>query len=78
MTPETLITAEELRDEILQKFDVLYHTVFNVPEMSDETIELLALLPVQELKQIASWAEDYAACVWGYAEIARMALEVKD
>jgi len=45
--------------------------------MSDEQIELLALLPVDDLEVIAVWAEEYAENVLNYATLARKAMEAK-
>lgn len=74
----TIAAAEKLQDEILQKLDDVYGIVFDGPEMSDDHVELLALLPVADLEVIAAWAEEYAANVGDYATLARSALEAKD
>ena len=74
----TIAAAEKLQDEILQKLDDVYGIVFDGPEMSDEQVELLALLPVADLEVIAAWAEEYTANVGDYATLARSALEAKD
>ncbi len=73
----TTAAAEKLRDEILQTLDDVYFRVFDGPDMSNEQIKLLALLPVDDLKQIASWAEEYAENVRDYAKLAQQALEAK-
>jgi len=70
--------AEKLRDEILEILDDVYFRVFDGPDMSDEQVELLALLPADDLKLIAAQAEEYAANVRDYATLARNALEAKD
>jgi len=74
----TTAAAEKLRDEILEILDDVYFRVFDGPDMSDEQVELLALLPADDLKVIAAWAEEYAANVRDYATLARNALEAKD
>jgi len=74
----TIAAAEQLRDEILQILDDVYFRVFDGPDMSDEQVELLALLPTGDLKLIASWAEEYAENVRDFARLAREALEAKD
>lgn len=56
----------------------MYFRVFDGPDMSDEQVELLALLPADDLKLIAAQAEEYAANVRDYATLARNALEAKD
>jgi hypothetical protein len=76
--PITTAAAEKLRDEILEILDDVYFRVFYGPDMSDEQVELLALLPTDDLKVIAAWAEEYAANVRDYATLARNALEAKD
>ena len=76
--PITTTAAEKLRDEILEILDDVYFRVFDGPDMSDEQVELLALLPADDLKVIAAWAEEYAANVRDYATLARNALEAKD
>jgi hypothetical protein len=76
--PITTAAAEKLRDEILEILDDVYFRVFDGPDMSDEQVELLALLPADDLKVIAAWAEEYAANVRDYATLARNALEAKD
>ncbi len=75
--PMTTAAAEKLRDEMLQTLDDVYFLVFDGPDMSNEQIDLLALLPVDDLEQIASWAEEYAENVRDYAKLARQALEAK-
>jgi len=76
--PITTAAAEKLRDEILEILDDVYFRVFDGPDMSDEQVELLALLPADDLKVISAWAEEYAANVRDYATLARNALEAKD
>ena len=76
--PITTAAAEKLRDEILEILDDVYFRVFDGPDMSDEQVVLLALLPADDLKVIAAWAEEYAANVRDYATLARNALEAKD
>lgn len=76
--PITTAAAEKLRDEILEILDDVYFRVFDGPDMSDEQVELLVLLPADDLKVIAAWAEEYAANVRDYATLARNALEAKD
>jgi len=76
--PITTAAAEKLRDEILEILDDVYFRVFDGPDMSDEQVELLALLPADDLKLIAAQAEEYAANVRDYATLARNALEAKD
>jgi hypothetical protein len=76
--PITTAAAEKLRDEILEILDDVSFRVFDGPDMSDEQVELLALLPADDLKVIAAWAEEYAANVRDYATLARNALEAKD
>jgi hypothetical protein len=73
----TTTAAEKLRDEILEILDDVYFRVFDGPDMSDDQVELLALLPADDLKAIAAQAEDYAANVRDYATLARNALEAK-
>jgi hypothetical protein len=70
--------AEKLRYEILQTLDDVYGIVFDGPDMSDEQVELLELLPADELELIAAWADEYAENVRDYALLARMALQGKD
>jgi hypothetical protein len=70
--------AENLRYEILQTLDDVYGIVFDGPDMSDEQVELLELLPADELELIAAWADEYAENVRDYALLARMALQAKD
>jgi hypothetical protein len=69
--------AEKLRDEILQKLDDVCGAVYDSPDLSDEQIELLKLLPADELELIAAWAEEYAENVRDYALLARRALQAK-
>ena len=69
--------AEKLRDEILEILDDVYFRVFDGPDMSDAQVELLALLPADDLKLIAAQAEEYATNVRDYARLARQALEAK-
>jgi len=69
--------AEKLRYEILQTLDDVFGIVFDGPDLSDEQIELLALLPADELKLIAAWADEYAENVRDYASLARRALQAK-
>jgi hypothetical protein len=76
--PITTAAAEKLRDEILEILDDVYFRVFDGPDMSNEQVELLALLPADDLKVIAAWAEEYAANVRDYATLARNALKAKD
>jgi hypothetical protein len=70
--------AEKLRDEILEVLDDVYFRVFYGPDMSDEQVELLALLSADDLEVIAAQAEEYAANVRDYATLARNALEAKN
>jgi hypothetical protein len=70
--------AEKLRYEILQRLDDVYGIVFDGPDMSDDQVELLELLPADELELIAAWADEYAENVRDYALLARMALKAKD
>lgn len=74
----TTAAAEKLRDEILEILDDVYFRVFDGPDMSDEQVELLALLSADDLKVIEAQAEEYAANVRDYATLARKALEAKD
>lgn len=74
----TTAAAEKLRDEILEILDDVYFRMFEGPDMSDEQVELLALLPTDDLKVIAAQAEEYAASVRDYATLARNALKAKD
>jgi len=76
--PITTAAAKKLRDEIVEILDDVYSRVFDGPDMSDEQVELLALLPADDLKLIAAQAEEYAANVRDYATLARNALEAKD
>ena len=78
MPMPTAAAAETLRDEILQKLDDVYGIVFDGPNTSGEQVELLAVLPADDLKVIAAWAEEYAANVRDYATLARNAQEAKD
>jgi len=73
----TTADAEKLRDEILEILDDVYFRVFDGPDMSDEQVDLLALLPADDLKAIAAQAEEYAANVRDYATLARNALEAQ-
>jgi hypothetical protein len=73
----TTTAAEELRNEILQTLDDVFGIVFDGPDLSDEQIELLALLPADELELIAAWANEYAENVRDYAVLARKALQSK-
>ena len=75
--PITTAAAEKLRDEILEILDDVYFRVFDGPDMSDDQVELLALLPADDLKAIAAQAEEYAANVRDYATLARNTLEAK-
>ena len=75
--PMTTADAEKLRDEILEILDDVYFRVFDGPDMSDEQVDLLALLPADDLKAISTQAEEYAANVRDYATLARNALEAK-
>ena len=75
--PITTAAAEKLRDEILEILDDVYFRVFDGPDMSDDQVELLALLPADDLKAIAAQAEEYAANVRDYGTLARNALEAK-
>jgi hypothetical protein len=77
MAKSAATAAEEYRDEILQKLDDVCGIVYGGPDMSDEQIELLALLPVDDLEVIAVWAEEYAENVLNYATLARKAMEAK-
>ncbi len=70
--------AEKLRDEIFEVLDDVYFRVFYGPDMSDEQVELLALLSADDLEVIAAQAEEYAATVREYATLARHALEAKN
>jgi len=74
----TTAAAETLRDEILEILDDVYGRVFDGPDMSDEQVELLALLSADDLEVIAAQAEEYAANVRDYATLARNALEAKN
>jgi hypothetical protein len=74
----TTAAAEKLRDEILEILDDVYFRVFDGPDMSDEQVELLALLSADDLEVIAALAEEYAANVRDYATLARNAMEAKD
>lgn len=73
----TTAAAEKLRDEILEILDDVYFRVFDGPDMSDEQVELLALLSADDLKVIEAQAEEYAANVRDYATLARKALDAK-
>ncbi len=73
----SIAAAQHLRDEILQVLDDVYFRVFDGPDMSDEQVELLALLPADDLELIASWAEEYAENVRDFAKLAREALKTK-
>ena len=70
--------AEEFRDEILQTLDDVYGVVFDGPDSSDEEVELLKLLPADDLELIASLADEYAENVRAYALLSREALQAKD
>ncbi len=70
--------AEEFRDEILQTLDDVYGAVFDGPDSSDEEVELLKLLPADDLELIASLADEYAENVRAYASLSREALQAKD
>jgi hypothetical protein len=70
--------AEKLCHEILQKLDDVYGIVFDGPDMSEEQVELLGLLPADELELIAAWADEYAENVRDYALLARITLQAKD
>lgn len=78
MATTAAAAAEKLRYEILQTLDDVYGIVFDGPDMSDEQVELLELLPADELELIAAWADEYAENVRDYALLARMALQAKD
>lgn len=70
--------AARLRDEILQKLDDVCGAVYDSPDTSDEQVELLALLPADDLELIEARAKEYAEHVLDYAAIARKALDAKD
>ncbi len=78
MATTAAAAAEKLRYEMLQKLDDVYGIVFDGPDMSDEQVELLELVPADELELIAAWADEYAENVRDYALLARMALQSKD
>jgi methyl coenzyme M reductase subunit C-like uncharacterized protein (methanogenesis marker protein 7) len=77
MATTATTAADKLRHEILQTLDDVCGIVFDGPDMSDEQVELLAMLPADELQLIAAWAEEYAENVRDYALLARRALKAK-
>ena len=77
MATTAAAAAEKLHYEILQTLDDVYGIVFDGPDMSDEQVELLELLPADELELIAAWADEYAENVRDYALLARLALQAK-
>ena len=77
MATTAATAADKLRHEILQTLDDVGGIVFDGPDMSDEQVELLAMLPADELQLIAAWAEEYAENVRDYALLARRALKAK-
>lgn len=70
-------TAEELLDDAMAKLDDVFGIVFDGPDMSQEQVRLLALLPEDDLEAIVGYAEECAENVRDYARLAREALRAK-
>ncbi len=70
-------TAEELLDDAMAKLDDVFGIVFDGPDMSQEQVTLLALLPEDDLEAIVGYAEECAENVRDFARLAREALRAK-
>lgn len=70
--------ALKIRDEILEKLDDVYGIIMGGPDMSDNRVELLAVLPEDDLVEIASQAEEYSQNLRDYARLAHKALREQE
>jgi hypothetical protein len=75
---ERLKQAQIVLNYVRKQVDDVQGVVMEGPELSDDLVELLALLPEKELQETASRAWDCSQTLRDYEQVALQALELKD
>ena len=75
---ERLKQSQMVLDYVREQVDEVQGIVMEGPELSDDLVELLALLPEKELQETASRAWECSQTLRDYEQLALQALEVKE
>ena len=75
---ERLKQAQIVLNYVRKQVDDVQGVVMEGPELSDDLVELLALLPEKELQETASRAWECSQTLRDYEQVALQALELKD